>query len=517
MSNALFKDTIILDSYVTFISILYTHGQNMFQNVKFGSIEDASIMRKFTVLFLLMSIIPIGVLYYFYLELKDSGSIKITELNFSITLFLIVTGVTVGYWAMRSVLKNFIEITRSNQDVLLALLGPEKMRELSQEKNEINVLARSFSEVTSRLEDNIKNLEMAKRTLHSVLARVGHGISSMNNIDTFLDLIVETVVDAFSARVGFLMLTDRTNQNLYLNAVYGVNIESKKHIRLRTDEKPFGPILRSHRPVVIDYVEEEVFQDEHYRALFKTPMLCAPLVLHNNVIGILAVGGKHSGVTFQEDEENLMHNLALQTAVAIENSKLNEDAEKTYFETISALALAVDAKDRYSRGHLDRVANYVVRIAKKLHLGEDDIRTLRNAARLHDVGKIGIPDEVLTKPAALTAQEMDLMKKHPEIGESIIRPIRFLRTLCDIVRHHHEKLDGSGYPDGLKGDQISTLVRITTVADIFDALTTDRPYRKRYSFEEACRILRDMKGQIDQDIVEAFLSTLNTPDQSVVT
>ncbi|OGX28004.1 MAG: hypothetical protein A2787_03510 [Omnitrophica WOR_2 bacterium RIFCSPHIGHO2_01_FULL_48_9] len=485
----------------------------MFKNMKFGSIEDASILRKFTVLFLLMSIIPIGVLFYFYLELKDSGSIKITEANFSTTLFLIVLGVAVGYWAMRSVLKSLIDITRSNRDALTAILGPEKIQELSEEKNEINVLARSFSEVTSRLEENIKSLEMAKKTLHSVLTRVGQGISSMHDIGSFLDLIVETVVDAFSARVGFLMLVDGTRNNLYLNAVYGVNVGPKSHIKLSADGKPFGEILKGNRPVIIDFLEEAFFKDDHYRALFKTPMLCAPLALHEHVIGILVVGGKHSGLTFQDDEKSLIHNLALQTAVAIENSQLNENVEKTYFETISALALAVDAKDRYSRGHLDRVADYVVRIAKAMQLSEENIKTLRNAARLHDVGKIGIPDEVLTKPAPLTIQEMDMMKKHPEIGESIIRPVRFLRNLCDIVRHHHEKLDGSGYPDGLKEDQISLLVRITTVADIYDALTTDRPYRKKYSFEDASKILRDMRGQLDQSVVETFLSTFNASGQ----
>jgi len=174
------------------------------------------------------------------------------------------------------------------------------------------------------------------------------------------------------------------------------------------------------------------------------------------------------------------------------------------------LALAVDAKDRYSRGHLDRVANYVVRIAQKMNLGGESIKTLRDAAKLHDVGKIGVPDEVLMKSSPLTPDEMVIMKKHTEIGETIIKPIRQLRNLCDIVRHHHEKLDGTGYPDGLRSDQISLLVRITTVADIYDALTTDRPYRKRHSFEDACRILRDLKGQIDQSVVEAFLSTFNS-------
>ena len=200
--------------------------------------------------------------------------------------------------------------------------------------------------------------------------------------------------------------------------------------------------------------------------------------------------------------------MALQTAVAIENSRLSEDVEKTYFETISALALAVDAKDKYSRGHLDRVAKYVVQIGEALKLSRQEITLLRDAARLHDVGKIGVPDEILLKPAPLTTAEMDIMKKHPEVGESIIKPIRSLRVLCDIIRHHHEKLNGNGYPDGLKGSEISHLVRITTVADIFDALTTDRPYRSRFSVEEAFKELRKMKEEVDQNIVEIFIKTL---------
>ena len=130
------------------------------------------------------------------------------------------------------------------------------------------------------------------------------------------------------------------------------------------------------------------------------------------------------------------------------------------------------------------------------------------------VGKIGIPDEVLLKPSHLTTPEMDMMKKHTEIGESIIRPIGSLRHLCDIIRHHHEKLDGSGYPDGLKGDEISLLVRITTVADIYDALTTDRPYRVKFSFAESHKILRSMKDQLDQSVVEALIAAFQEEGQS---
>ena len=204
---------------------------------------------------------------------------------------------------------------------------------------------------------------------------------------------------------------------------------------------------------------------------------------------------------------NLFHNLALQTAVAIENSRLNEDAERTYFETISALALAVEAKDPYSRGHSDRVAKFVVQIGKHLNLSPEDLHILRDAAKLHDLGKIGVIDKVLKKEGPLTEQEMAMMRKHSEIGEGIIKPIRSLRNLCDLVRHHHEKLNGNGYPDGIKGEEIHRLVRILTVADIYDALTSTRSYRSAFTADKAFEELRKMKDQVDQEIVEAFAAT----------
>ncbi len=482
--------------------------KSLLKNLEFTpSIEDVSILRKFTVLFLLMSIIPLGILYYFYVQIRERGALDITESGFAATLFLVVLGVAIGYFAMRSVLKSLIEVTHTNKEALATVLGHEKVQDLTQDKNEITMIAKTFREVTDHLEENIKSLEIAKRTLHSVLAKVGEGIASMHNIDTFLDLIVETVVEAFSGRVGVLLLLDQAKQNFYVRAVHGVQIGEIANIKIKVGQEPFAGILHSNGSVIVSQLDYSQVHNPEYGMLFEAPMLAAPLILHEHAIGVILVCGKRTGESFKEDEKKLLYNLALQTAVAIENSELNEDVEKTYFETISALAIAVDAKDRYSRGHLDRVATYVVRIAESLNLGEEDIRTLRDAAKLHDVGKIGVPDEILFKADALSYEEMEVMKKHPEVGESIIRPIRHLRNLCDIVRHHHEKLDGSGYPDGLRGNQISLLVRITTVADIFDALSTNRPYRKSHTFEEAFKIMRDMKNQIDQHIVEVFAST----------
>lgn len=474
-----------------------------------GTLRNTSIMRRFTIFFLLMSGIPTIVLYYFYTQIKAHGTLQVTASEFNLTLTFIMFGVILGYFSMRAILRQLVDLTNANKMALQNVLTPEKVKELSLEENEITALAQSFSAITDKLEENVKSLELAKKTLHSIMDKVGQGISNMENIDTFLELILETVTEAMSGKVGVLLLWDKAQKSLWVKTVYGVSYDETKLIRIPMDKVTvLHEVMKSKKPQCIDRLSAAVEELKNQPRLFSAPMVCSPLVNKDKVVGIITVSGRKNG-DFEETDQNLLFSLASQTAVAIENSRLNRDMEKTYFETISALALAVDAKDKYSRGHLDRVADYSVRIARKMGLDEEEIQTLRDAARLHDLGKIGIPDEVLGKKGPLTNQEMDLMEKHPEIGESIIKPIRSLGHLCDIIRHHHEKMDGSGYPDGLQGDEITPLVRITTIADIYDALTMDRPYRDRFSREKACAILHETKGKIDSDIVDVFIETLD--------
>ena len=475
-----------------------------------GSIQDTSIVRKFTILFLLMSVIPTVVLYYFYVQIKEYGQLQLTTNEFNVTLIFIVLGVIVGYASMREVLKQLVQVTEANRRALESILSPEKIRKLSQEQNEIAVLAQSFSAIMERLEDNVHSLELARETLHTVMAKIGQGISNMQNIDTFLGLILETVTDGLGGKVGALFVLEEDKKTLTTRCVYGSPVEPHRQKPVEVREgTTLCSILESRRPLLFPEIPADIKETKSFAYLATAPMICAPLVMKEKTLGVIIVGGRKVPEMFEEDEVNLLANVAAQTAVSIENSRLNQDMEKTYFETISALALAVDAKDRYSRGHLDRVADHCVVIARKLGLDAQDIQTLRDAARLHDLGKIGIPDEVLQKKERLNEQEWILMRKHPEIGESIIKPIRSLNHLCDVVRHHHEKLDGTGYPDGLKGDAISPLVRIATVADIYDALTSERPYRSKMSPEQACEELRKMGGKLDQDIIEAFAEALS--------
>jgi len=480
-----------------------------------ASFEDASILRKFTILFLITSIVPMVLLYYFYYQTTHHGQIGINTINFTYAMVLMVLGVFIGFITIRSLLVKVIDISKQNSKALENLLSPETVKELNQGENEIVVLSRSFSAVTQRLEENVRSLELAKKTLQAVMSKVGHGISNMENIDTFLDLILETLASALNGKVATLLLFNEKKTELIINNVHGAAYDHKKKIQLKFSEhSPLTKILMEKTPLSIS----SVFLTNNNPQLleyFGENLLCAPLVYHDHVSGMMTlckVDGQNEN--FTEEDLGLVFNLASQTAVAIENSKLNRDIEKTYFETISALALAVDAKDRYSYGHLDRVASHALMIGKRLGLDEEDLNTLRDAARLHDLGKIGIPDEILKKDSGLTDEEWVIMRRHPEIGESIIKPVRSLQHLCDLIRHHHEKLDGTGYPDGLKGEEISPLVRILSVADVYDALTTERPYRPRKSKEEAISILRSMKNHLDQDIVNILLEGIDYQEES---
>ena len=479
-----------------------------------ASFEDASILRKFTILFLITSIIPMALLYYIYLQTTQIGHITIATRNFTYTMLLMGIGVFIGFITIRALLVKVIDISKKNSKALENLLSPETVKELNQGENEIVILSRSFSAVTQKLEENVRSLELAKKTLYNVMAKVGYGISNMENIDTFLELILETLTSALNGKVSTLLLLNDKRTELIINNVYGTDYNPKKKIRVRLyDGSPLAKVLSAKQPKSISGIFLQGDNDPQLSKFFGETLLCAPLIYQDRTSGIMTVSkSEEHKENFSEEDLNLVFNLATQTAVAVENSKLNRDIEKTYFETISALALAVDAKDQYSRGHLDRVTNNALLIGRRLGLDEEDLDTLRDAARLHDVGKIGIPDEILKKDSALNDEEWVIMRRHPEIGESIIKPVRSLHHLCDLIRHHHEKLDGSGYPDGLRGEEISPLVRILSVADIYDALTTERPYRPKKSKQEAVNILRSMKGLLDQDIVDILLEGLETEE-----
>lgn len=193
----------------------------------------------------------------------------------------------------------------------------------------------------------------------------------------------------------------------------------------------------------------------------------------------------------------------------IESGIFARQRNEVLLQSIKALSAAMDAKEHLTYEHCERIAGMTLLIAKALRLSASDISTLELAAYMHDIGKIGVPESILLKPDSLSAEEWEEIRRHPTTGSHILSHIEGLSDLVEVIRHHHERVDGEGYPDGLAGDEIPLLSRILSISDAFDAMTSDRPYRSRLSEYEALRRLREAAGtQFDAELVDVFLRSL---------
>jgi putative nucleotidyltransferase with HDIG domain len=232
-----------------------------------------------------------------------------------------------------------------------------------------------------------------------------------------------------------------------------------------------------------------------------------PLISEELCFGALYFGAVKS-LENEAEMLSLLSGIVNQTRIALTNSKLYGDMKENYIRTIKALAIAVDAKDTYTHGHSENVMNIAAEICAEMGIDDKWVRIIKDASLLHDIGKIGIPGYILNKTGPLTSHEFDgVMKTHSPLGANIVKDVPFLQDLHDLILHHHEHFDGSGYPEGLAGDTIPLGARIIHVADAYEAMTSNRPYRSSLGSTEAVKRLRDGAGsQFDPKIVEAFLS-----------
>ena len=233
-----------------------------------------------------------------------------------------------------------------------------------------------------------------------------------------------------------------------------------------------------------------------------------PLKIGERTIGVFELVRK-AGDQLGDTERKMLETLAAQAAIAIENARLFEDTQQVYYETLKSLARALEARDDYTRGHSERVAQLSRALARDMGLDETECGLIFNSALLHDIGKIGVRDEILLKPRQLTEQEMDVIRKHPTFGNVILGPLKFLGRAAELVMFHHERWDGTGYPDGLEGEKIPLPSRIIAVCDTYDAMTSDRPYRGALTHGEAMTlILKEAGRQLDPAVVEVFAATV---------
>jgi putative nucleotidyltransferase with HDIG domain len=246
---------------------------------------------------------------------------------------------------------------------------------------------------------------------------------------------------------------------------------------------------------------------EHDNKSSESSYISIPFNIRNEPFGILLLGEKAGHTGFDADDHFILRFMAERTALNIENMALYDNLMQSLMASMMSLVGAIEAKDIYTRQHSSRVTKYAVDIAKTMGCSDDDLHRLRTCGPLHDIGKIGIDDSILNKNTRLTKQEYDKIKTHPLIGVNIVSPLMLDKEELAIIRNHHERWDGKGYPDNLKADEIPLLARILIVADSFDAMSSDRAYRKAIPIDKCIEELIQNKGtQFDPDVVDASLS-----------
>ena len=343
----------------------------------------------------------------------------------------------------------------------------------------------------------------------TALYEVNKSITSTLQLPQVLALITKKACQIMKASGCSLRLLHRNKKELVLKAHYGLN--KRSHLRkgnIKIGESIAGRVLRENRY----YIVKDLFKDSRYqdssivRKENLRSLLCVPLVEAGRTFGVLSIYSSIANC-FHKEDVKLLSMFASQAAISISNARLYEQARANYLGAIKFLANALDAKDSYTAGHSERVAEIASGIARQLRLSELQKDALQYASYLHDLGKVSININTLRKPGSLSKPEWRSIYRHPSVGAEIINKIETLNKLVPIILHHHARYAGGGYPDkDMKCENIPIGSRILAVADAYEAMVSHRPYRKAFSKEEALQELKRCSGaQFDPQVVKVFL------------
>lgn len=328
--------------------------------------------------------------------------------------------------------------------------------------------------------------------------------SSLDLKEVLSSVFINTI-KTLKAEDGSLMLIDPEDKVLTIKEAYGLEEDIIKKTRIKLGEGIAGLVAQKGEPLIISgrLNSPQIKRKGKYEGINS---ICAPLKTKKGVIGIINLNRKVDAEPFTEDDLKLLSTIAHEAATVIERVSLYQELHKTYLSTINAIAKIVEIRDPYTAGHQKRVAKLVCAIAEEMSLPQDKTEGLYAAGILHDIGKMNVPTEILSKPGRLSEIELGLIKTHPQAGSDIIKEMEFPWAVSLIVLQHHERLNGSGYPQGLKGEDILMEAKIIGVADVVEAMSSHRPYRPALGIDKVLEEISQNRGILyDREVVDACL------------
>ncbi|MGR3174816.1 MAG: HD domain-containing phosphohydrolase [Candidatus Scalindua sp.] len=393
----------------------------------------------------------------------------------------------------------------------VALENKQLLEDLKKANRELNINKQGLTEKVHIAGEHLTmaNKELVQRVNElATINEISKGITSILDMDKLLSLCLKEINEKLKVKHSSIMLIDEEGDGLIVKASHGYRSKQALGKTQKIDEGVAGRVVTERKPILVKDIRIDNRFNRSERPDYKTKsFVSAPLILGERILGVINIIDKVSGESFCEADVNLLCTIAGQVSVAVENARLYEALEKNCFNIVRSLAVSLEAKDQYTSGHSQRVTEYSSAMANIMDVSDKEKKTLRHAALLHDIGKIGISELILNKTGKLNDSEFDIIKSHPSTGEKIIKPLAFLDDAIHHIRGHHESFDGRGYPDRLGSEDLPLLTKIMTVADSFDAMTSERTYRPSKKTNEAISELKRFAGkQFDPDVVDAFAS-----------
>jgi HD-GYP domain-containing protein (c-di-GMP phosphodiesterase class II) len=371
---------------------------------------------------------------------------------------------------------------------------------------------------------NTQLYEQRKRNYQSqkLLNQISRHLHQSLSIDELIPSIFAEINQAIHAEAQSIWLVDPVEKTIKCRFSTGDEFGLLKgfSVPLNTSSIVGTSVLKKKSLIVRDARRDprRARSADEQTGFVTRSIMTVPLVLEDEAIGAIQAVNKRGGELFTQEDLDLFSAIGNTAALAVSNAQLVTELQNSYDLTLEALSAALDLRDRETEGHSRRVVEYTARLAEEMGLGKDDIKNIRRGALIHDIGKIGVPDAILHKPGALDGEERRIIERHPQLGYNMLVGIPYLREEIQIVVCHQEKWDGTGYPLGLRGEEIAIGARLFAIADTFDALTSDRPYRKGQSYEAARKLIEEESGkQFDPHAVTAFLAVPEAEWQQIRT